>query len=844
MKKTLIKGTVFVIIFIASLFIIGRVMNKDHNNLTMEMQAASLPVITMENSGMAYNELHGYKETMDTAFQRDTITVLGENRDAGFIVDTYGRDVTGIFVEVRNTDGSRLIENTEITDYQLIKNKITGRLALKDLIEKDEEYALVIIVELDGEEQVRYYTRAIWSDSLHAAEKLAFVKDFHEKLYDKEAAKELTKYLETNSSLEDNRSFHKVTIHSSFKQITWGDLPVREVMEPVIQLKEIASQTASVVVDYLVSTGSGRKTIYYQVEEYYRVRYTKDRMYLLDYERTMTQLPDVEKMYANDKILLGITDVNIPMLESEDGNVVVFEVGNCLCSYNVVTNKLTVVFCFYDEENMDARTLYGQHAIKILDVDEGGNIRFAVYGYMNRGRHEGEVGVQLYSYDHALNTIEESVYIPYHKSYAVLAPQMEQLLYLNREQKFYLSLENTIYGIDLVEKTYERLVDITQDDSIRVSENHKIMVWQEGSDMYHCTKLNALNLNNDTQIVIEVNPGEAIRPLGFMGEDIIYGVARQADIVEENTGRSFFPMYKVCIANSGGELLKEYRQDAIYITGCTVADNQITLERLERQEDGSYQSIEADHIMNNVQEQIGKNIIVAADIDTYERYVQIQTRSTIDSKTIKILTPKEVVFEGGRELVLEAEGEAEAAKYYVYGPYGVSGVYSAPAKAVNQAYETSGVVVDAGGNCIWIKGNRVTKNQIMAIKEPEICGEKESLAVCLDTMLRYEGLMSNAAYLLQQGQTVVEILEDNLEDVQVLDLTGCTLDAILYYVNQDIPVLAMLKNGESVLVTGFNEFNVVIMEPSTGKLYKKGMNDATEWFYQNGNCFITYVRTD
>ena len=80
--------------------------------------------------------------------------------------------------------------------------------------------------------------------------------------------------------------------------------------------------------------------------------------------------------------------------------------------------------------------------------------------------------------------------------------------------------------------------------------------------------------------------------------------------------------------------------------------------------------------------------------------------------------------------------------------------------------------------------------------------------------------------------------------VQVLDLSGCSLDAVLYYVNQDIPVLAILEDGEAVLVTGFNEFNVVIMEPSTGKLYKKGMNDATTWFAENGNHFITYMRTE
>ena len=55
-------------------------------------------------------------------------------------------------------------------------------------------------------------------------------------------------------------------------------------------------------------------------------------------------------------------------------------------------------------------------------------------------------------------------------------------------------------------------------------------------------------------------------------------------------------------------------------------------------------------------------------------------------------------------------------------------------------------------------------------------------------------------------------------------------------------MLALLENGEAVLITGFNEFNVVIMEPSKGTLYKKGMNDSAEWFEENGNCFITYTR--
>lgn len=843
MKKIMIKTAVFIATFCVSMIVIGRFMNKGHSNLTMEMAEATFPIITMERDGIKYNELHGYRSTMETAFQRDTVTVLGENRNTDFVIDTYGRNVTGISIQVRNVDGSRLIEDTAITNYRTEKGTIYGSVSLKDLIEQDTDYCLTFVIELDGEEKLYYYTKAVWSESMNASEKLAFVQDFHERLYDKVAAKELTKYLETNSKLEDNTSFHKVNIHSSFKQITWGDLSIKEIGEPVIQLTEIAAQTASVVVRYNVCTAENTDVTFYEVEEYYRLRYTPDRMYLLDYERTMTQIPDVEEMYANDKILLGITSEDIPLVESTDGNIVVFEVAGKLFSYNVVSNKLAVIFSFYDDDNNDARTTYRQHAIKILDVDEGGNVKFAVYGYMNRGRHEGEVGIQLYSYDNALNTIEEILYIPYQKSFAVLKVEMEQLLYLNRDQQLYLSLENKVYGIDLVDRTYKEMVDTTQDDCFQVSDSHKIIVWQEGEDIYHCNQLNVRNLNNEKQNVITVQEGEAIRPLGFMGEDVIYGVAREADIVKESSGRVFFPMYKICICNSSGELLKEYKQQDIYVEGCSVTDNQITLQRLRRDENGTYEAVEEDHIMNNVEEDVGKNVIVTADIDTYERYVQIQTRVTIDTKTIKVLTPKEIVFEGGRELELVVESETP--RYYVYGPYGVDAIYSAPGKAVNHAYEIAGVVTNDDGECIWIKGNRVTRNQIMAIKGESVTEEKNSLAVCLDTILKFEGIIRNSEYLLGRGQTVIEILSENIPDSQILDLSGCTLDAILHYVNQDIPVLALLENGEAVLVTGFNEYNVVIMEPN-GKetLYKKGMNDATEWFEENGNHFITYIQAE
>ena len=842
MKKTIIRIAVCVVVFLASALIIGSIMNQGHNNMTMEMAPATLPMITMESGGVACNELHGNTVEMDVAYQKDCITLLGEGRQANFTVDTFGREITGISTEVRSIDGSRLIENSEVTGWKANGKSFSVSLTLKDLIDTNTQYSLTLILELEGEQKVYYYTTILWNDDVHISEILEFATDFHGKLYDKEVAKELTKYLEPNSKLTDNGTFHKVNIHSSFQQITWGSLePVQEDAAS-IRLTQISGNVASLLMDFVVSTGEGKNKIYYNVEEYYRVRYTSERMYLLDYERTMTQIPDTTRMYANDKILLGITDENVDMMESADGNTVVFSDMGQLLSYNAATNGLTVIFSFYDKDNADRRTLYDDHGIKILDVDEGGNVKFAVYGYMNRGRHEGETGIQIISYDNSLNTIEEEVYIPYSKSYAVLKDEMEQLLYRNRQQHVYFFLENGVYDVDLENRSAEQLVSIRQDDSLQVSENHEIIVWQEGDDINHSNQLNVRNLNTGEQTVIRAEDGEAILPLGFMGEDIIYGVARESDIRTENSGQIFYPMYKVCISNSSGDNLKEYGQDGIYIVDCAIEGNQITLSRIQRSENGSYQEILDDQIMNNVEEEPGQNKVVTADIDIYERYVQIQTKTTIDTKTIKVLNPKEVVFEGGRELTLDAV--SEVSRYYVYNAYGVQGIYSAPGKAVKEAYDSAGVVANDRGITVWLKGNRVSRNQIMAIKEESVTDQKNSLTVCLDNILRHAGITRNTEYDLAQGKTAIQILEENMTGVQVLDLSGCSLDAVLYYVNQDIPVLAILEDGEAVLVTGFNEFNVVIMEPSTGKLYKKGMNDATTWFAENGNHFISYMKID
>ena len=83
------------------------------------------------------------------------------------------------------------------------------------------------------------------------------------------------------------------------------------------------------------------------------------------------------------------------------------------------------------DESDYIRDVYDQHNIKIVNIDENGNIDFMVYGYMNRGAYEGYVGIVLYRFYNMDNRIEELVYIPVNESYQFLKEMVGDFNYIN-----------------------------------------------------------------------------------------------------------------------------------------------------------------------------------------------------------------------------------------------------------------------------------------------------------------------------------------------------------------------------------------------------------------------------
>lgn len=840
--KTFIKIIVCICSFIAALFLFGMVFNRGNTDMTVEMQPARYPLLSVLINEQKINCLHPYVSEPQLPYMRENITPLVEGRGLSVCIDTFGNEIGSIMYEIRDLTGERLVEQTELTGYMIHENKVTTTFSVKNLIEEEKEYQMIFFVTLADGVTLRYYTRLIQAYDYNAPDKLAFAFDFSEKTFLRDdSSKDLVVYLESDAT-DDDSNYHKVDIHSSYQQILWGDLAITRVTEPVATILELSKQTASIELNYIVNVPEGRKDCMYAVKEYFRMRIGSERMYLLEYERDMSRLLfTADKTVFGEKIMLGITDEEIALTESADGNQLAFVNMGTLYSYNITSNSFAKVFGFYDENNFDERTLYDAHDIKILNIDEAGNLSFMVYGYMNRGKHEGEVGIAVYRYDGVINTTEEVLFLPYDKSPAMLKANVARLSYLNATGDLFVYLDGTVFCVNLKSLQQSVIAENLTDQTFKASDNNVMIAWQKGNDAFDSEKLLWMNLNTKESNDVNAGEGARIRPLGFLDEDLIYGLAYETDIYTDETGNRVFPMYTIRIRNNEGSILKNYEQENLYVISCTIQENMISLTRITRNEETlRFEEAPADAILNNEIIKIGANLTETVVTQNLKKIVQIALKRASEIKTVKELFPREVMYEGNRSLKLDIMMRAEE-NYYVYNRGEIIGVYNDPAMAIHLAEERVAVVIGDNGDYIWRKGNRKNKNTISAIAAQTQTETKGALSVCLDAMLNYEGITRNTQPMVTGGRSVTDILELGMPEATILNLTGCSLDSVLYYPDRDIPVLVMMEDGSALLLIGFNELNTVVMDPVEGTIHKIGINDSTELFEKNGNRYITYL---
>ncbi len=830
MNKKILRVVVLALVFLFSLAGISFLTGTDQVDLTSEMKSATLPVVSLKKGETSINRLFGYYGDMNAVNIRDTITPLGEDMVLPVEIQAYQNHVEEISYEVRSLDMERLLEQTQIDGYSQTGGEISTEFHIQNLLEQNQEYRLIITLECGGE-KIRYYTRLICTKDSYVDETIDFALDFHRKTFDPEAVGQLATYMESNKE-GDNTTLHQVTIHSSMKQLGWADFQGEVLEEPIPAFQEISSNFNVITLNYVMtSIGQNGETEFYNVEEYYRVRYgaSNSRMYLLDYHRTMNEIfrGSGDNLMTNG-LLLGIRDGDVSYKTNESASVISFTQEGDLWSYNSGTNQMSLVFSFREVEGIGDRENNPNHDIRIIKVDESGNIDFVVYGYMNRGEHEGYTGIGLYHYDSSANSVAEELFISNGEPYQVQKENWAKLFYTSEKGSFYMMAEGDFYKISREDGSAEVVQSGLAADNCAVSGDGRYIAWREpGAD--HSAVIT--DLESEKQWEISGALGEIICPIGFIDSDFVYGITDR----EENG-----LIRKIQIADKERNVIKEYEKSGCYITEAYVENATVFLKRA-RKEGDTLRQMEDDAIKSHEIEASLTTRVETVVKGSKQTLVSLTTNKELRKKTPQILTPKLVVLEDKNQVSLDAE--PATGRYYVYGAGEVALCTEHVSEAIAAADQLSGVVLLDNQQYIWRRGraSNISVAQQAVLSREQADAAAGMMERSLMAILKTENISFDMGALTGAGASAQEILEEAMPLARVLDLTGCSVIQVLYYVAQGNPVYARGEGGTPVLIVGYDERNVILYNPATNTTSRKGQKDSEEMFEKEGNVFLGYL---
>lgn len=834
MKEKVKRAGILTFVFLIAVIVFSFLTNQGNADMTADMGGATLPRIQIVSGEYEINPLVGYVSEMNVGKMRSTITPVDFQSGITLRIEEGVLPIKALTYEVCSSDGKEILYKE--------KRKEIGEepsLTFPGLELADREAILKLTLHTEKQD-IYYYTRICTKEGTDSDACLAFAERFHNMTFGKENTESIAAYLENGTEDDETENLQKVTIHSDAEHLTWGELRPQIKGEVSRSIKEISGNYMTIVYDYEVEcAGEQDETEVYQIREYLKVRYAEGTEYLLDYERTMEQELDASgNVLDNNGILLGIAKEELPYMANEAGTIVSFVQAGELWNYNQSQDALSLVFSFSDSEGYDIRNLCKEHEIQIVSVNEQGDTTFKVIGYMNRGEHEGEVGTAIYFFDIEKNFVEEKAFIPDNISSEILLKEQEQLVYYNEQQEvLYAMKEGTLYKVDLEKGKKEALVENLEKDQYVSSKDGRLLAYQTVSSLENAEEVKVLDFVTGKERTVTCSSGEFIRPLGFISEDFVYGIGRKEDAGAFVTGEHVCPMYKLEIRDTDNEVVKTYQADQVYVTGVTVEEKMLILDRVVKNE-SVYTAVAKDYITSNEEVEKSNISVETYTSDEKERQVRIKYESGISDKKPKLLKPKQVLFENPVLIPFEEEGEAEV--FYTYGKGKLLGIYASAADAIRQANENQGLVVSESQKYVWERGNRSLVYDIAGV-DLSPYQEGNTLAAALNRLFAYEGKTVDAAGEMAAGKKPIEILQEQFLG-NVLDLQGCSPEELCYILGKGTPIIAMTDLNNAVLLIGYNDSMITYVKPDTGEKVSVPYEELEALTVASGNTYLGYLK--
>lgn len=800
--RTGIVLTAICIIVMAANLIIRRVGQDE----VVGLGEAQYPRVSFEVDGRTVNYLSAYVEEMDIAAMRDTITPVSSSGMLQMNLESTDLAITGIDYKVFSLDGEELYVDNSCDPASSCELNLGAGFR-----EGRTEVALQIILKTE-DQNLSYYTRIEQETGLGIDDCFEFAENFHKMTFDAGNTETIEQYLEPNEE-SNNTTFQTVDIHSNAQHICWGDLNPEISTDVEWSIKESNSSYTSLLAKYQVKclNEEGVEETY-NIREFFRVRLSEEEMYLLNYDRTMNQVFEGDSSFLTEtSLVLGLGESDLEYEVNEDGTIVSFIQERELWIYDKKGNDIIQVFSFADSETEDARTRNDEHELRIVNMENDGSTMFAVSGYMNRGNHEGQVGVAVYYYNAAEDIVEEKAFISSNKSFAIAEEELGKMLYCNQEQQMlYVLTGGVLYQINMENEDQTILAEGLEEEQYVVCEDGHLLAYQLNGELNTATEVQVMDLSTGERYIAAAPENEAIRPLGFITGDFICGYVKQGDSGLTVTGEEILPIYKMEIMDGANSVAKTYEQNNIFISDVWVEENQITLSRVTKEE-GVYTATSRDYITNTEEK---RNDAVSLDLfstDLKESQLRFVFAETIEKFEPDVIRP--IVETTKNSVTVAFDSEVKEDQYYVYGLGRLQGIYDNTAQAIQKAEEISGVVISSEQEYIWETGNRDLGYYIE--NEPFMKEEgQSSLNACLSYMEKY--------------------------NVERMDLVGCSLSQVMYVINRGLPVIAMTDAEHAVLIVGYNWSDMYYIDPDTGIECSMSQSQFATVTEEAGNTFIGF----
>lgn len=814
LKESLLKLVVLIIAFIATIAIYFFTHHTPPPEKTKTLDIATLPVVTTHFDSLEFNALHGYTTEMDAKYMKDAITPLDNTRQLPISIHRYENTIVGIGYEVRTLDTTRLIENEDLEDWSVDGDIVNAVLNISKIPKIDEEYLLIIKIKTEKHGNIFYYSQIIEQTESDIKEQLEFVEGFSKSTLDANDFKKYIGNLEISPS-RDNSNLADVDLTSSYNNLTWGNLTVERVSAPIVTITEITGDTSCFELKYKVKALNDFDTYqYYNVTEFFRLRLGINTTYLYVYDRTVEQIFDpTNQNISTSRINLGLdSDLSLKYKSNSSGSFFSFVKDGSLYSMDMKNNKIISLFSFENMKDNDIRVSYNQYDIEIISTDDDGNTLFLVYGYMETGAHEGQVGVALYQYHYKSNTANELVFVPSTKPYHILKDSVGKFAYLTNDSLLYFMIGNSIYTVTMDSNEYMQLVTDLQSGNYIINNDNNIMAWHENTSVYGADSIRIIDVDAKSDYTIKANEGEFIKVIGFIENDLIYGTAKSSDIYNDASGNTIFPMYKIDILIHDSDKTETYEKPNVYVTDTSISSNTLSMSRVSKDVNNTFVAIEDDKFVNR---SIGKKNVLELDTiltDLKKTELVLNFAYTItSSNALSYVETSTFNFTQANKLNLD-NSDVSHISYYVYAYGNIFASFGDIKSAVECANENFGFVVNKSGNIIWAK---ITKPNLAKL--------------------------SDTGSLVSKGYTSAEsILNDT--SYEIYNLTGTDFANVLYYGYKDIAVITYTKDLGYVILSAYSSYlgmvdTIAFTSLTTGEIIKMPYEDAINACKASGNIF-------